>query len=271
MSATSTAHLGAAATLTLDEGLACLQRLHDQFAVIPDHATTSTLESLQRIRTTADDSGLHTIGALLTGSSAVISRVAGVRDVTAFHNDAESAALHAVRNSVAVLAVAAYVANGYDPAPAYRALPQLKMRTHLYRRPLEDDEVLLCRLQALHLILTGHATDRRIGAAYVVADAGLPPTEATAVRADNLVLEGSQPLLMMLANRTFQDRILALQPFHVAALRVHLERLDGDLITYRPRGASSTRTAWRGPARAHLRRGPAQAGRPCRRPTLDAR
>ncbi|NTW41595.1 MAG: hypothetical protein HGA44_17240 [Cellulomonadaceae bacterium] len=235
MSVTLIPQLGAASTLTLDEALACLHHLHDSYAVIPNHATTATSDMLQQIRTTADDAGLHTVGQLLTASSSLVSKVAGVSNVTAFHNDANSAALHLARNGLAALATAAYVANGWAPSVAYHALPRLKMRTHFYRRPLEDDEILLCRLHALHLILTGSPSQRRNGAAFVVADAGLPPTEATALRTDDLVLDGSQALLMMAASRSFQDRILALQPFHAAALRAHVEHLGGNLIAYQPR------------------------------------
>ena len=35
--------------------------------------------------------------------------------------------------------------------------------------------------------------------------------------------------------RSFQNRILALQPFHAAALRAHVEHLGGNLIAYQPR------------------------------------
>lgn len=235
MSATTIAHLGATATLTLDEATAALQRLQHEYAVIPAHALANTTQMLRRIRAAADDATLSTVGELLKSSGAIIADVSGVSNVTAFHTDADSAKLHTARNTLAALTTAAYVDAGHEPGPSYTALPTLKMRTHLSRRPLEDDEVLLCRLHALHLLRTGNPTQRRNGAAYVVADAGLPPTEATALRIADLILDGSQPLLMMAANRTFDDRIISLETFHTTALRQHLARLDGEQVTYRPR------------------------------------
>ncbi len=230
-----TTRFGAGATVTICEAIDCLQRVHDAHAIIPENALLRTAVILTRIQAVTQRDRLRTVGDLLAASSSVVSDVARVSNVTAFHDDADSNALHTARNTLAALITAAYVANGYDPRPTYKAMPALKMRTRLHRRPLEDDEIFLSRLFALHLILRGNPTERRNGAAYVIADAGLPPTEATALRIGDLVLEGSQPLLMMHANRSFQDRLLRLEPFHVLALRAHLAQLDGDLVAYRPR------------------------------------
>lgn len=181
---------------------------------------------------------MSTVGQALTCSSSLISKVSGVLRVTAFQNDADAAALHVHRNALAALVTAAYVDVRSDlrgARAAYAVLPHLRMRTREYRRPLANDELILCRLHALHLILSGSPTERRNGAAYVVGDAGLPPTEATAVTVDHLSLQGDVPLLLMPASRSFGDRLLPLEQFHVNALRLHMETLDGKRMTYSPR------------------------------------
>ena len=55
------------------------------------------------------------------------------------------------------------------------------------------------------------------------------------MRVDHLSLEGHMPMLMMPTSRSFEDRLLRLEPFHVNALRLHIGSLDGRLMTYRPR------------------------------------
>lgn len=110
---------------------------------------------------------------MLTCSSSLISKASGILRVTAFQNDADAAALHAHRNALAALVSAAYVDVRSDlrgARAAYAALPHLRTRTREYRRPLTNDELILCRLHALHLILSGNPTERRNGAAYVVGE-----------------------------------------------------------------------------------------------------
>lgn len=89
----------------------------------------------------------------------------------------------------------------------------------------------------LHLLLTGNPTERRNGAAYVAADAGLPPTEATALRVNDLTLDARPPTLTMPANRSFLARTIRLESFHARAFAVHLhlQSLDTTLLVYRPR------------------------------------
>ncbi|MFI2754178.1 hypothetical protein ACGIF2_15760 [Cellulomonas sp. P22] len=233
MSAITITRLGAAAALTIDEAMDALQRLHDEYSIIPAHALDTTAQWLDIIRSSAHAAGATDVGDLLTESSSLISTAAGVKGVTAFHSDADSAKLHAARNTLAALAAAAYVNHRHDPSAAYRDLPLLKMRTNLPRRPLEDDEILLCRIQALHLLRTGNPTERRNAAAYVAADAGLPPTEATALRTSDLHLDA--PLLTMAPTRGFQARAIPLEPFHTATFALHLQRLESTLLAYAPR------------------------------------
>lgn len=230
--------LGTAVTLTSGEAHTHLQQLQEDWDIIPAHAQQTTWTMIDRVVEAAVSSELTTVGRMLISASSLISQVSGVRKVTAFHNDSDAAALHTTRNALATLITAAYVGMPSDlrqVRAAYTMLPQLKMRTHEPSRPLEDDEVALCRLHALHLVLSGTPTERRNGAAYVVADAGLPPTEATSVRVNDLNLQGGLPLLMMPPARSFEDRLLRLEPFHVRALRLHIDSLDTELMTYRPR------------------------------------
>ena len=55
------------------------------------------------------------------------------------------------------------------------------------------------------------------------------------MRVTDLNLQGDLPLLMMPPARSFEDRLLRLEPFHVRALRLHIDSLDTELMTYRPR------------------------------------
>jgi len=238
MHTTSIDRLGTAATLAPDEAHTQLQQLQEDWDIIPAHAQQTTWALIDQIVEAAVSSEVTTVGRMLVSASSLISQVSGVRQVTAFHNDSDAAALHSTRNALAALITAAYAGTPSDlrqVRAAYTMLPQLKMRTHEHSRPLEDDEVVVCRLHALHLVLSGTPTERRNGAAYVVGDAGLPPTEATSVRVDDLNLRGDLPLLMMPPARSFEDRLLRLEPFHVRALRLHIDSLDTELLTYRPR------------------------------------
>lgn len=227
--------LGATASITIDEAAALLQRLHLDHAILPTHAIDTTAEYVERILSTATAADAVRIGDLLTRSASIISAASGLKNITAFHGDAAAAELHPIRNTLAALAVAAYLADGSDPALAYRKLPQLKLRTHLRQRPLEDDEIILCRIHALHLLRTGSPTQRRVAAAYAAADAGLPPTEATALREPDLVLDGTTPRITMASNRSFQTRSIPLERFHTDFFSEYLNGTHSTLLTCSPR------------------------------------
>jgi hypothetical protein len=235
MRLTPTSQFGATATLTLTEAREALNSLHATYCIVPPSAERAMSQRLDAIRTHAESLGIVDVGSLLARANELIRAVTGVDQITAFLTASDADEVHATRNCVAALASAAYVAHGHDPDRAYKALPQLRDRTRSRHRPLEDDEILLCRIHSLHLMAGTTATSRRLAAAYVVADAGVPPTEATAIRCTDIDLGSPEAMMYVPANRTYQERLVPLQQFHSMTLSAHLAALEVSLVTYLPR------------------------------------
>ena len=196
-------------------------------------------ELIERVPTAARDLGCVSVGDLHANAAAVITRVTGIVNIHQFASTSDADALHAARNVIAAIVLAAHVLNGSDDHAIYdhiRDLTTVAPRHGAKDRPARDDEVLLLRTATMHSL---QRSSRYVRSAitYAVAESGAHPVETTAVRPtdfDSLVapttvhLDGS-------ASRWYRARRLPLTSF---ARHVIREGINAHLAAD-PRGHQS--------------------------------
>lgn len=246
MSATTTsraralhaAHYGSTATFTLKEAEDAFWTQFRAAGTVPMHALDATRDNITNLHFHTARLELHTIGDLVANATTVLTAVAGVTDLRAGKTSKQTDALHTARNTLLALATAAALSICADPTPIYEAVPRLSVRTRHLRRPLTDDEIVLCRLHALHLLNAG-PHGRRNACTYALAEAGIAPTEITLIRASHFTSGETELHVSVPANRSLAPRTITLDHFHTTVLeprRAELGELQEDaLLTYRSR------------------------------------
>lgn len=217
----SASHYGAAATLTLPEAENAFWTQFRVAGTVPMDALDATRENIAAIHSHAQRLQLHTIGDLVANAAKIITAVADVANLGAGKTSTQTDKVHTARNAVLALATAAALSIGADPTLIYNAMPKLSVRTRHVRRPLTDDEIVLCRLHAVHLS-NGGAHGRRNACTYALADAGIAPTETTLIRTSHLGYTDADVCVFVPANRSLTARTITLDHFHTTVLAPRL-------------------------------------------------
>jgi len=160
---------------------------------------TSVLEDLDspRIRQQASElieraaeRGCETVEDLLPRAAEVLRVVTGITHLTRYLPIEQAETLQQYRAALGAVLAGAAIATDADPMPLLASLPDASARHGGPTRGLHDDEILLLRLRALHLLQRG---PRLVPALLhtIMGDAGARPSETTVIAArhfDNVIL-----------------------------------------------------------------------------------
>lgn len=236
-------------TVPAVDGVDDLLRLHHQHGLIPLNPESTTEYRLHQLRDLLSRHQVSTF-ELATNPAAVISALTGVdrSDLTKYHPSEVAERLHAYRNlalAVAVLAAStvAVTSAATHPDAVYAHTVKLARRSFLTRRPLADDEIVLCRVAA-HLAALEDPRDHT-ATIYTLIDAGLVPGETTHFKIDDLDEPELPRLLLAAGNAQVASRFLELDPFTTVILSRHVDHAlraghsPNTPLTYKPRAPKS--------------------------------
>ena len=206
-------------TIPLSEALECFTELDDQFGVVPTAAKQRVAEDIAKILTTADQLGITSLAQLIAHQRELLLALTGVKHLTWAHPTQTAEPLHVYRNLVVAISAAAAALNApidesARAADAVFALaPQLAARTTWVLRPFADDEILLLRVYAA--LTSRHSPCAESANAYALVDAGMTPTNATAIDASSLDDPEHPTYVIAPGNRNgVQSRLLLLDQFN---------------------------------------------------------
>jgi hypothetical protein len=237
--ARTSARYGTANVTSIDDAKSDFWYLYRTYETVPHHALASTEKKINAICDAANRLGIATVDALIEQAPRVLTEVTGVGGLTQILTGETADQVHSTRNLLVALAASSFIAIHADASPAYDAKPTLQQRTRTPRRAAEDDEIVLCRVHAVHLMThpRSNGPDRQNATVYIAADAGVPPTETTAIRVEHVVESAGAYRLVVPQNRSYRTRTIELAPFHSGLLMSRTAEFAdrSHLLAYAPR------------------------------------
>lgn len=122
------------------------------------------------------EANVRTAGSLADQANEIVRDLTGVKDIAAFAERDVAARINQVRNVIGILIMSAALHRGEDPKPVLSGLPKVTGRSTNKRRALDDDEILVLRLEALRRALKGGSATR-IAAQYILIETGATTSE----------------------------------------------------------------------------------------------
>jgi hypothetical protein len=222
-----------------------IQAVLDTAGLTPAPAAGGLNELLTGLEQVLVRTNINTL-ELAANAGPTLSVLTGVpaANLTDYHRTEVADRLHAYRNLA--LATAALAASTIEvtstataPSAIYTHAIQLRRRSIQLRRPLADDEIVLCRVAAYlasRVDPCDHAAS--IGSLLV---AGLAPCETTQVRIDDFDNPAAPTILLAAGNAQLEARYIELDKFASHILGRHMQqalragRSPETPLTYRPR------------------------------------
>lgn len=167
--------------MSLAEAFDCLDQTHHDHAVIPGGHEKVLGQTAAGLLDVCEAHDIATLAQALKHSSELIAEAAmvDIGKITQFQNEQSANRIHLARNTLAAALAASALVHGVDPTAVLEDLAGVCVRGPK-ARSLKDDEILLLRLLIVRDL---HVGGRRniSGVRYLLADAGLHPSETTVV------------------------------------------------------------------------------------------
>jgi hypothetical protein len=232
-------------TIPAAEGVTRLRELNRTFGLTPAPAAGGLNELLTGLEQVLLRTNISTL-ELADNAGPTLSFLTGVpaANLTDYHRTEVADRLHAYRNLA--LATAALAASTIEvtstataPAAIYAHAIRLRRRSIQLRRPLADDEIVLCRVAA-YLASRVDPCDHAASIGTLLF-AGLVPCETTQVRIDDFDDPAAPTILLAAGNAQLEARYIELDSFASHILGRHMQqalragRSRETPLTYRPR------------------------------------
>lgn len=175
---------GVADTIGLAETFELFEAAASEAHLIPYAGIEPILDTVEAIRGVAVNLGLRSAGDLARHATDVLRADTGEKNLTAYLRSQDAETLHRARNVLGAVLGAAIGSYASTLAGVAEALPALKMRSREQRRPLEHDEILLCRLDMWHTASRARDGLRAAGV-YALCETGATPGETTEIALDS--------------------------------------------------------------------------------------
>lgn len=161
------------AHLSISEALDAAEALWREFDLTHDIDIAVLLAELVDY---CDDAQIASVGDLASQAGEIVRDLTGVVGWTAFADRETAARLNQVRNIIRILICSTALHQGEDPKALLADLPNVTGRSTNKRRALDDDEILVLRLEALRRAVKGGGA-ARIAAQYILIEAGATTSE----------------------------------------------------------------------------------------------
>lgn len=183
--------------LSAQESIDCLRQIATDHHVVPAGYGTSFSATLNRLQELCDAKSVGSLTDLVMGSGDIIAEAAAIEAsmLTRFQGAESADQIHIMRNTLAAVIAACAIGFEVDADHDIAAIARVCPRGS-DNRTLTDDEIVVLRLITLRDASIGGR--RSIAAArYVMADAGLYPSETTVMTAAMMDFDADrQPILL---------------------------------------------------------------------------
>lgn len=167
--------------------------------------------------------GTATLADVVAQAHLITALLSGVDDIQGCSSQKERHAVHSARNTVATLLMANALSRDEDATTALARMPKVADRSHDKQRALEEDEVVVMRLDTFIRANIG-GRGRTVAAQYVLFEHSAQPGETTTICPTDFNDERQPTTVTLPGVGVYTSRrTIALEPWAQQVLRIILD------------------------------------------------